>query len=143
MRYWIAALLLILGLAGTAAANDQPLPDATEQAAIRGIIEQQMEAFRRDDGEGAFGFASPAIRAMFGTAENFMAMVRSAYPPVYRPRHVEFRDMQWRDGRVMQPVLLIGPDGVPVLALYAMERQPDGAWRIDGCVLAAIADKAA
>jgi hypothetical protein len=32
-------------------------------------------------------------------------------------------------------VLLVGPDGKPVMALYAMERQPDGSWRIDGCML--------
>jgi hypothetical protein len=143
MRHWIAALLLLFGLAGTAAAADAALPDAAEQAAIRGVIEQQIDAFRRDDGDGAFGHASPGIQAMFGTPENFMAMVRSGYPSVYRPRHLEFRDLEWRNGRLVQPVLVIGPDGVPVLALYAMERQSDGNWRIDGCALAAIADKAA
>ena len=26
------------------------------------------------------------------------------------------------------------PDGVPVIAQYVMEKQPDGSWRIDGCV---------
>jgi hypothetical protein len=30
---------------------------------------------------------------------------------------------------------VIGPDGQPALALYAMERQPDGSWRIAGCTL--------
>ena len=38
---------------------------------------------------------------------------------------------------------LIGPDGVPVLALYKMQLQADGTWRIDGCSLAALSDKAA
>ena len=31
--------------------------------------------------------------------------------------------------------LLVGPDGVPIMAQYVMERQPDGSWRIDGCLL--------
>ncbi len=29
----------------------------------------------------------------------------------------------------------VGPDGVAVIAMYAMERQPDGTWRISGVVL--------
>jgi hypothetical protein len=34
-----------------------------------------------------------------------------------------------------QPVFLIGPDGVPVTAMYMMQKQPDGVWKIDGCYL--------
>ncbi len=30
---------------------------------------------------------------------------------------------------------LVGPDGQAVIALYAMERQPDGSWRINGVYL--------
>jgi hypothetical protein len=61
-------------------------------------------------------------------------MVRSAYQAVYRPREVEFRDLVPVEGRWTQRVLVVGPDGVPVVAQYVMERQPDGTWRIDGCV---------
>ena len=104
-------------------------------AAIRGVIQAQLDAFRRDDGEAAFAHASPGIRAMFGDAATFLGMVRSGYAPVYRPREVEFRDLGLEDGRPTQRVLLIGPDGAPVVARYTMERQPDGSWRIGGCIL--------
>jgi len=30
---------------------------------------------------------------------------------------------------------MVGPDGEEVVARYTMERQPDGSWRIDGCIL--------
>jgi hypothetical protein len=30
---------------------------------------------------------------------------------------------------------LIGPDGEAATALYAMEQEPDGSWRIAGCML--------
>ena len=106
-----------------------------EGAEIRRVIEGQLDAFRRDDGEGAFAFAAPSIRAMFGDAATFLRMVRTGYPPVYRPREVEFRSLGVEDGRLTQRVLLVGPDGVPVVARYYMEQQPDGSWRIGGCVL--------
>ena len=35
-----------------------------------------------------------------------------------------------------------GPDGRPRIALYIMERQPDGSWKIDGCILTESDDKA-
>lgn len=146
MRGLLAAMLMVLGLAGSAsaaAAADAAAPTVDDAASIRTVIEQQMAAFRRDDGVAAFGYASPEIQAMFGSPDNFMAMVRSGYAAVYRPRHVEFRDLASRDGETVQPVLVIGPDGVPVLALYKMQRQADGSWRIDGCTLAALSDKAA
>ena len=36
-----------------------------------------------------------------------------------------------------QRVLVVGPDGVPVIAVYPMQRMPDGSWLINGCFLLA------
>ena len=47
----------------------------------------------------------------------------------------EFRDLVPVEGRWNQRVLVVGGDGVPVVADYVMEQQPDGTWRIDGCVI--------
>lgn len=114
---------------------------AVERAAIRTVIERQIEALRQDDAAGAFAFASPSIQAKFGTPTHFMAMVQTAYQPVYRPRHVAFQELRIVDGVPLQQVLLVGADGVPVLALYIMEKQSDGAWKIDGCYLMAFKEE--
>jgi hypothetical protein len=106
-----------------------------DQEAVQAIIRSQLNAFLADDGATAFSFASPGIQGMFGSADTFMKMVRQSYPQVYRAREAEFRDVVEIHGRPTQRVLLVGPDGKPVIALYAMERQPDGSWRIDGCML--------
>lgn len=103
--------------------------------AIVGVIQKQLDAFQGDRAAEAFGYASPDIQHLFGTADNFLAMVRQGYPPVYRPRSVDFRELVTSEGRIVQKVLFVGPDGVPVIAEYFMERQPDGSWRIDGCRL--------
>jgi hypothetical protein len=115
---------------------------AADRGAIRAVVGDQLAAFQRDDGAAAFAFASPGIQAQFGTIDNFMTMVRAGYQPVYRPREVAFGDVTIDDGgRIVQRVLLVGPDGAPVTALYTMEQQPDGSWRIAGCTLARAPDK--
>ena len=65
--------------------------DEVDRQAIRSVIEAQLAAFQADDGETAFGFASPTIQEMFGNPTNFLAMVKAGYMPVYRPREVRFR----------------------------------------------------
>lgn len=124
---------MTLGLALPAAAQVSP----ADQTAIRGVIEGQVEAFRRDDGEAAFGYASPNIRSLFGTPETFMDVVRQGYRPVYRPQVFEFREIVTLHGMPTQKVHVVGPDGRPVTAYYPMTQQPDGSWRIEGCYLQA------
>ncbi|TAJ96118.1 MAG: DUF4864 domain-containing protein [Reyranella sp.] len=130
---FLALLGAIFALALPAQAQVSP----ADQTAIRDVIERQVEAFRRDDGAAAFGYASPNIQHLFGTAETFMDMVRQGYQPVYRPRVFEFREIVTLQGMVTQKVHVIGPDGRPVTAFYPMAQQPDGSWRIEGCTLQA------
>ena len=108
---------------------------AADRGAIERVITGQLDAFRRDAEDAAFAFASPNIQSMFHDAPNFMAMVRRAYPPVHRSRSVAFGQLATIDGRLVQRARLVGPDGAAVTALYTMEREPDGTWRIDGCTL--------
>ena len=136
-RLWLPVLLLLtLLIPGAAWADDAPanLPDA-DRAAIQTAIRSQIDAFRRDDGAAAFGFASPGIQQMFGDAGTFMQMVRRGYAPVYRPGAVAFGALVEMEGKPVQRVELTAPDGTRDLALYFMEREPDGTWRIDGCML--------
>ncbi len=126
------ALMLLLSLAASAPARAQAPPDA---AAIRTVISGQIEALRRDDAAGAFSRASPGIQAMFGTPEHFLAMVRKGYAPVYRPSSVRFGALSEEDGTPVQRVELVGADGDPATALYSMEHEADGSWRIAGCTL--------
>ena len=131
---WLLLIGLLLGWAVAAQAQDV---SSADRAAIRDIIQSQVDAFRRDDGEAAFGYASPGIRRLFGTADTFMDMVRQGYQPVYRPRVFDFREIVSLHGQITQKVHVVGPDGRPVTAFYPMTQLPDGSWRIDGCYLQA------
>lgn len=131
LRIVLTAFLICLG--ALVPAHGQS--DAPDGAAFAHVIERQIAAFARDDADAAFAFASPDIRRSFMTAERFMAMVRNAFQPVYRPRSYSFEEPAIVEGVPIQPVRVIGPDGRGVVALYRMEKQPDGSWRIAGVTL--------
>ena len=80
-----AAVLGVLVALGARAETPSGV-GAADRAAIRQVIEGQLDAFRRDDGVAAFSFASPSIRRMFETPDIFMDMVLRGYQEVYRPR---------------------------------------------------------
>ncbi len=129
------AVLLALLLPQPAPAGEAVPLDAAEATAIRGVIDAQLEAFQRDDGAAAYSYAAPTIQQKFGNVANFMTMVRTGYPAVYRPREVAFLEARVKDGVTVQALRLVGPDGAGVVALYFMEQQPDGSWRINGVTL--------
>ena len=118
-------------------ADDEVSLGPADRASIRAVIEEQLAAFQRDDERAAFRLASPTIQQQFQSSGNFMRMVREGYRAVYRPREVQFGEIDMTGGTIIQRVELVGPDGVPALAHYVMQRQPDGSWRINGCFLTA------
>jgi len=133
MRRSILLFVLLVALGAGRALAD---PGPADRSAIQSVIQQQLDAFQADDGKGAFALASPSIREQFGTPENFLALVRQGYPMVYRPRETHFGALDEENGQIVQKVAFVGPDGVLVTALYIMEQQPDGSWRIAGCIIA-------
>jgi Domain of unknown function (DUF4864) len=129
---FLAAFLLAIGIfASTAHADDA--------ADIKNVIESQLNAFAADDGKGAYAHAAPIVQGIFPTVDGFMAMVKQGYKPVYRNTGRSFGEM-FKDGlnRPAMRVVLTGQDGKRYEAIYAMEQQPDGSWKIAGCVIIAI-----
>ena len=104
--------------------------------AIRAVITEQLDAFAHDDAPRAFSLATTGIQAQFGTPQVFIDMVRSAYPVVYRSKTVQFEKPALVEGEVIQPVRMTDAEGRAFIALYSMQRQANGGWRINGCQLA-------
>lgn len=127
-------LVLLLALLWASPARPQGIAPA-DAAAIRTVIERQIDAFRADDGTRAFALADDSIRTMFGDAATFMAMVRAGYAMIYRPRAWAFGEAGPQDGDVAQIVEFDGLDGSSAAAVYLMRRQPDGSFRIAGVYL--------
>jgi ketosteroid isomerase-like protein len=139
-RLILAAALALSLVPAALRAEDLGAGDA---AAIKQVIADQLAAFQRDDAAGAYAFAAPSIKMIFPTPDVFMSMVRQAYQPVYRPSNVEFRELKLDGSVISQDVFMVGPDGLPVVARYTMERQADGTWKISGCYLTKTPDLSA
>lgn len=131
---FIAFCTIAAGRCGMA--QGQAAVSVSEQQAIRDVIERQVDAFRRDDAELAFSFAAPSIRHQFVTAENFMRMVRIAYLPVYKPKRMIFAAFRMvGSGDIIVRTLVVGPDDRTVQAIYRLQKQDNGDWRISACLL--------
>jgi hypothetical protein len=122
---------LLLACALPAAADGLSAEDV---GAMRRVIDAQLDAFSRDDEQGAFALASPGIRERFGTAATFAAMVRRQYAVVYRPASRTFLRPVVEDGTVIFPVQMSAGDGRVWVALYVMWRVGED-WTVAGCQL--------
>lgn len=104
-------------------------------ASVQSVIENQINAFLKDDGDTAYSFAAPNIKSFFPNVDAFMSMVKQGYRPVYRPLSYTFGDATEENGQIGQSVLIDGDDGFAYEALYQLAKQPDGSWKITGVFL--------
>ncbi|MBB5572542.1 MULTISPECIES: DUF4864 domain-containing protein [Rhizobium] len=122
-----AAFCITLAFAPAARAED-PVQSAQT------LIQQQIEAFLRDDAASAYSFAAPDIQALFPDKDTFFAMVKRSYQPVYHPGNYAFGKSRALDNGavVYQEVLITGTDGKDWTAIYQITHQPDGSYKING-----------
>jgi hypothetical protein len=118
----LSVLTLLLLAAFPAFAQEEP---------IQQTINSQLEALQADDFATAFSFASPTIQGLFGTAENFGAMVQNGYPMVYRPADIQMLELREIAGNLYQRVLVTDANGRGFMLEYQMIETTEG-WRIDG-----------
>ncbi len=110
------------------------LPATAQDRGIEDTISQQLEAFKADDVGTAFGFASPLIKNIFRTPENFGAMVQQGYPMVWRPADVQYLEQREIAGEIWQKVQITDGAGRIHMLDYQMIQTPDG-WQINGVQL--------
>ena len=130
----MAALVLALML-GVA-------PAMAQERGIEDTITQQLEAFKADDFGAAFDYASPTIKNIFRTPENFGAMVRQGYPMVWRPGAVTYLEQREIAGAIWQKVQIVDGAGRVHILDYQMIQTPEG-WQINGVQLLRQPDVAA
>ncbi|WP_127598355.1 DUF4864 domain-containing protein [Nitratireductor alexandrii] len=130
--YRVIALILTLFGAGPALAGE------AEIQAAQSTIDKQLQAFLADDGAAAYSHASPTIKKLYPTVGAFMTMVERGYAPVRQPQSYAFGAAKKLDRTtILQKVHLVGPDGRNYVAVYTLELQADGVFRISGCSLRA------
>ena len=125
MRPLLFAIALLFGLTG---------PLSAQNAEIESTISGQFDAFRSNDFDRAFTYASPTIKGIFGNSENFGAMVSNGYPMVRNPAEVRYLELREVAGGLWQRVEVTGGDGSVHILDYQMVQTEDG-WKINAVQL--------
>ena len=139
-RLMLAAVILLEGLITPtrSAGWSQPTLASTEASAVAttqatGIVMAQLDAFRRNDFDAAYTFASAMIRGMFDRAA-FERMVRAGYPEIARSSAAHVTSSRsGSDATLYLIVKIRGENGAAIEALYELVRE-EGSFRINGVV---------
>ena len=124
----LAVLAASLLAAGALGAQHGPDP----KTAIDPVM-QQLEAFRRDDYDTAYAFASASIQGMFDRAA-FEQMVKGGYPEIARSSSAHVVESRvGPDGHVYLRVKIRGANSHNVEAVYDMVWE-GGRFRVNGVV---------
>ena len=108
---------------------------ADDVANAREVIRAQEQAFGRNDAAAAYSFAAPAIKKLFPRADIFMYMVQNSYAPVWRHKSFEFGEARTEGKWVAQRVHIVDEEGEAWEAMYTLELEADGNFKITGCSL--------
>lgn len=126
----LAGLLLPMDVA--AAAADIPPED---KAAIREVVQLQMDAVAEDDADTAFSLATAATQSRLGDSNTFLQLIKHKYAVIYRHQRAIFAAPEVVAGQTVQVVNLTDADNSVWVAMYEMKREPDGRWKIASCNL--------
>jgi hypothetical protein len=126
--------LLVAAMAMATCAAGAALAQAERDAkAAAEPVMKQLEAFRRDDYETAYTFASHEIHGLFDR-QAFEQMVKDGYPEIARSAFAFVAEGQVAaDGHAYLRVKVRGVNGNGIEALYDMVWE-GGRWRINGVV---------
>lgn len=98
---------------------------------VTDVITDQLDAFSQRDPQRAFSYASPMIQGLFGSPDNFAAMVERGYPLIWSNRSKEFTDRFKQGQRIRQTVIVTGVNGARAAFEYDMIRLNEE-WKING-----------
>ncbi|MEM7068083.1 MAG: DUF4864 domain-containing protein [Pseudomonadota bacterium] len=130
LKNWAAGFFLIATLI-TCSATAQGISESQE-AAVQSVISDQILAFQSRDHNRAFSHAAPSIRGFFKTTDRFIAMVKGGYMPLYDPDSFIFGRNIEISGIIHQEVIATDAAGKQWQAVYTLQKQADGSWKITG-----------
>jgi uncharacterized protein DUF4864 len=123
----VAFLALLLAASPPAAQPDHDLADA------RAAVLAQLDAFRADNFDAAFRFASAEIHEQFDRGR-FETMVREGYPEIARSVSAVVDGAErGPNGHLYLFVRVRGANGKAVQAVYEMVAE-DGGWKVNAVV---------
>ena len=102
-----------------------------DKAAIRQIIEQQLQALQTNDAEIVLSLMSPSIQGKF-EPRDFMAMVQNKYHAIIKPRSIMFRGFTLVNNFPALISMIMDQRGELIQVIFVVQHQQDYSWRIHG-----------
>ena len=105
-------------------------------ARSRAIVEQQFDAFQRDDGRRRMRSRPPRSRRCSATPITSWRWFATTMPRSTGIAAPSLAPLRKTDDEASLEATLVDNDNVVWTALYSFRRAPNGDWLISGCVLA-------
>ena len=122
----IVIVMTLVWITAAQAQEVRPAPKESMEPPIR-----QLEAFRRDDFDTAYTFASAEIKQLFDR-RSFEAMVKDGYPEIAHSASASIvRSLLAPNGLVYLTLKIRGANGKSIEALYELILEA-GQWKING-----------
>lgn len=112
----------------------------SDKAAIRQLIEKQLQAFQQDNETAAFSLTSPTIQGKFNQGD-FIAMIKSKYHAIVAPRSIMFRGFTLINDYPALVSMIMDREGNLAQGVFIVQHQKDYSWRIHGYDLIAANEK--
>jgi hypothetical protein len=127
VKHVVVVVLALLSCAGMSLAQQaKPAPKEAMEPPMK-----QLEAFRRDDFDTAYSFASADIQQQFDR-QAFEQMVKGGYPEIARSTSAAVAEsILGPDGTVYVTLKIRGSNGKSIEALYELVLE-EGKWKING-----------
>ena len=130
----LTALVIAVTTARADEAQSFVVPTETVEQ-MQSVIRAQIDAFRADDAEAAYAFASDPIKMRFPTAGMFVSMVQRGYPAVYAPQSFSFEGSALTERGPAQKGEFVAKDGQIWRGIYTFSAADDGRLLISGVFL--------
>jgi len=136
---WIFACLIFtpLSVSFTDSSNTYRLVELEKlhENTIRSVIQQQLNAFNREDYDTAYFFASRHIQIKFSRPE-FEQMVKTEYRQIAKSQRAVIDKIAFSGGedQAVATVTITGADRITITANYRMTLE-DGRWKVDGVLI--------
>lgn len=128
MRFLISVSVMVFFSIAAPAQTISP----EQKTATQAVIKDQLSAFQTGDHDRAFSHAAPSIKKMFRSTENFIRMVESGYNALYASDGYFFARNRTDGTTIFQEVIATDQSGKQWQAIYSLQLQDNGSWKITG-----------
>lgn len=112
--------------------NSINVQESDDEENIQFVITKQIKAFKSNNFQLAYSFASNYIKKIFPSSKIFEQMIVKSYPMINNPKKFEFVSLRYHSGSLFQRVLFLDKNDKIYYFDYQMVKGLEDNWLING-----------